>query len=419
MSRKKAGRGFFLAMQESMRMAANAIVSNKLRSFLTCLGIIIGVATVIAMMSIVGGINNIVEKELGRIGANVFYVQRFPAIQITFDWRKFRSRPQIEKSDWEGIADRCHLVQDVAPNIFEEGKTVAYSGQKTNPDVSQIAATASYFRVSGLDLTEGRFFSVQEIRRRRNVCVLGLTIVERLFPFESPIGKSVRIEGQKYHVIGVIEKLGTMFGFDRDNMVVIPITKINTRVHRHAQVSIAVQARKGVPISKAMDEVRSSLRVIRGLKPGEPDNFELETRESIMRTYQSMTGSIFAAAVGIALISLVVGGIGIMNIMLVSVHERTREIGIRKALGARKRDVLWQFLIEAMTLSVLGGLIGLGLAIGGLKIAGELTDKLPIVIRTDAVLTAVIFSMLVGIFFGVYPARKAAALDPIESLRYE
>jgi putative ABC transport system permease protein len=409
----------FAALIENLRMAGESIRANKLRSVLTTLGIIIGVATVIAMMGIVGGINQIVEKELTRIGANVFYVMRFPAIQISFDWRKYRSRPNLAEKDWEGIRERCPSVLDVSPQITQGSMTVSHAGESTNPDVTRIAGDSSYLRVNGLGLDEGRFFTDQEVRRKRSVCVIGRSIAERLFPHRSPLGLRVNVEGRPYRVIGVYEKLGTMFGFDRDNMVVVPVSKVNTKHDRWANVEIAVMAVKGVPLSVAMDEVRASMRISRSVKPAQEENFEIETRESIMKTYQSMTGSIFAAAVGIALISLLVGGIGIMNIMLVSVRERTREIGVRKALGARRRDILWQFLIEAMTLSVAGGLIGAGLAIGGLKLAVHYTDKLPVNISPNSVIVAFVFSMLVGVFFGVFPARKAAALDPIDSLRYE
>ncbi len=415
--------GFFLALGESVSLAAQAIRANKLRSFLTCLGIIIGVATVISMMSIVKGINNIVEKELGRVGANVFFVKRFPSMQLTFDWRKFRSRPYLSPPDWHAITERCKTVAEVSPEVQTEGKTVLYEGKTTDPNVRLVGATEPYFRVNGLDLSEGRFFTPQEIQKNRNVCVLGMTVVEKLFPYQSPAGKRVRVEGREYFVVGVVEKLGTLFGFDQDNVIIVPISKVirrQKRKRRHGpDLSISVQARQGIPISKAMDDVRVALRISRGLKPNEEDDFELETRDSIMRTYQSMTGSIFGAAIGIAFISLLVGGIGIMNIMMVSVRERTREIGIRKAIGARRRDILWQFLVEAMTLSMTGGFLGVALGIGGLELVSIYTDKLPVTITISSIIIAVLFSILVGIFFGVYPARKAASLDPIESLRYE
>ena len=426
MSKKKkkiiGAPSIFQSFFEGVGIAMEAIKANKLRSFLTCLGIIIGVATVISMMSIIKGINNIVEVELGRVGANVFFVKRFPSMQLTFDWRKFRSSPHLSPADWKAISANCPSVEEVSPELSDDGKTVIYEGESTDANVRMVGATEPYFRVNGLNLSEGRFFTHQEVQKNRNVCILGVFVVERLFPFQTPVGKSVRIQGKEYYVIGVVEKLGTIFGFDQDNIVIVPLSKIVTsREHRHhgPDMSISVQAYKGIPISKAMDEVRVAIRIARGLKPTQPDNFELETRDSIMRTYQSITGSVFGAAIGIAFISLLVGGIGIMNIMLVSVRERTREIGIRKAIGARRRDILWQFLIEAMTLSVVGGLCGIALGVGGLKLAAHYIELLPVNITLFSILIAVSFSVLVGIFFGVYPARKAASLDPIESLRYE
>ena len=409
-----------IALIENVRVALRAIRNNKLRAGLTSLGIIIGVATVIAMMTVVGGINQIVVKEFARMGANVFTVTRFPSIMISFDWRKFHMRKELQMEDAEAIRRSCPSVDLVSPFIYRwRGETVRANQRKTDPNVGVAASTEDYLTVAGMTLDLGRSFTKHEVEAGTKVCVLGYDVVDRLFPYGSPIGREILLQGDHYRVIGVTERLGTMFGESRDNYVAIPMGAYLRRWEVDDFLQVNVKAKRGVAIETAMDEVRAVMRVRHKLKLTQPDDFEIETRDSLMNSYSSLTGSIFIAAIGIAMISLLVGGIGIMNIMLVSVRERTREIGVRKALGARRRDIARQFLIEAVTLSSLGGLVGVALGVGGLLLVSHFTDALPIAFSADSIMLAVGFSLFVGVFFGVYPARRAAALDPIESLRFE
>ncbi len=409
-----------ISLWENIKVAMRAIAANKLRAGLTSLGIIIGVATVIAMMTVVGGINSIVAKEFNRFGSNVFTLQKYPAIVITFDHGKYRRRADLTLEDADAIRKNCHSLEIVSPLVYQWwGETVRGSGNKTDPTVGIAATTDNYIPVSGMTLDMGRNFTPREAMSGTRVAVLGWDVVERLFPYGSPIGRTIRVRADRYRVIGVVEHLGSIFGQSRDNFVAIPLGAYLRKWDIRDQLEIMLKAKEGVPLARAMDEVRALMRVRHKLKLTQEDDFELVTRDSLMRSYNSLTGSIFFAAIGIAAISLLVGGIGIMNIMLVSVRERTREIGVRKALGARNRDISRQFLIEAMTLSALGGVIGIALAVGLLMLVGRLTDALPIAFSLSSIVLAVGFSVGVGIFFGVYPARKAAQLDPIEALHYE
>ncbi len=404
---------------ESIKMSLDSIRSNKLRSILTCLGIIIGVATVIGMMSIVEGIDGIVGQELNRIGASSFMLQKYPALQISMDWRKYRKRKNLTLQDVEAIKQGCPSVDMVAPTVSYGSKIISGAGEKTDPNVGLVGTTSIYPSIHGVDFSEGRSFIPLEDSRPRNVCILGQDVVKRLFHYGSPVGRYVHVDNMRLRVIGVLEERGTVFGESQDNMVVAPMSVIAKHYDTRGRIEINIKAKADVPIRQAIDEVRALMRVRHKLKTYEDDDFEIETRDSITKAWTNLTGSIFAAAIGIAGISLLVGGIGIMNIMLVSVRERTREIGIRKALGARRKDISRQFLIEAGSLSLLGGILGVAMGVGGLKLTLHYTDKVPIIITTYSIILALTFSFFVGVFFGVYPARKAAKLDPIEALRYE
>jgi putative ABC transport system permease protein len=396
----------------------SSVRANAMRSLLTCLGIVIGVATVIGMLGIVAGINGMVTKELGRMGASSFFLQKYPAVRMG-SMREFRKRPNLTAEDAKAILTACPSVEMVSPEVGFRAQQARSGNNKTDPDVTLAGVTSSYSAIAGINVVTGRNFTPIEDAGPRNVAILGQDVVDRLFPYGSPIGRFVRVGPYRLRVIGVLEQRGSMFGESQDNIVAIPLPTILRRFDPEDNLDIAVRARPDVPLEQAMNEVRAVMRVRHKLKLTDPDTFEIETKESLVATWSNLTGAVFAAAIGIAGISLLVGGVGIMNIMLVSVKERTREIGVRKALGARPKDISRQFLIEASVLSMFGGLVGTALGVGGLTLATALTDALPVEITLESVALALGFSVLVGVCFGYFPARKAAKLDPIDALRYE
>ncbi|OVE79495.1 hypothetical protein BVY01_02345 [bacterium I07] len=407
-----------MQIKESASVAFGALRANKLRSILTTLGIVIGVMTVIGMMTIIQGINSTVEEQLNQIGTNTFYVRKYPAIVTDHTMREYRNRKNVTVEQAEAIQERVTVVNLVTPELYVGGQRVRYAGEKTNADVMVLGAADSWQTINGRFISDGRFITDMDIRSSRKVCVIGKDIVETLFPFEDPLGKAVRVGPVKFEVIGVLEEKGSSFGQSEDNYVIIPYSAFQLVYGRNQWVQIAVQAESPEILQQAIDEVIGVLRVERKVLPGEPNDFEILTRDSLMDTWRNLTRVVFAAAVGIAMISLLVGGIGIMNIMLVSVTERTREIGIRKSIGAKRNDILWQFIVEAIVLSALGGSIGILIGLGLGVLIGALTP-LPSAVPVWAIFAGLIFSSMVGLFFGIYPAAKAARLDPIEALRFE
>jgi len=405
-------------VKESFNMALGALWANKLRAILTTLGIVIGVMTVIGMMTIIEGINATVAKEFSIIGGNTFYVRKFPAIVTGSVWRKYRKRKDISVEQAEAIAQRSTLVERVTPELYTFGERVRYGSENTNANIDITGGSEDWQLVNGRFVEDGRFLQTMDIRGSRKNCVIGKDIVETLFTFEDPIGKSVRVGPERFTVVGVLEEKGEVFGSSEDDLVVIPYTTFQHVFGKKQFTQIAVQAKNPEMLDRTIDEVIGIMRVERKVPPGEENDFEIMTQESLMDTWKNITKVVFAAAVGIAMISLLVGGIGIMNIMLVSVTERTKEIGIRKSLGATRRDILWQFIVEAMVLSAIGGVIGIGLGLLLGLLIGAVTP-LPAAVPIWAVFAGFGFSSVVGLIFGTYPAAKAARLHPIDALRYE
>lgn len=403
-------------LAEILSEAIAAIRSHKLRSVLTTLGIVIGVLTVISMQTFIEGLNNKVTGELSELGANAFFVQKYPA--VTFDISKFRNRQNLTLEQAEAINERARLVSLVAPEHFKFPAVVKHDRRKTNPEIFLIGGTSAWQETNSFFVEEGRFLSRIDVSRRRSVCVLGIDIVEKLFPFERAIGKEVLIDGQRFEVVGVFEEKGSFFGQNRDNVALVPITTFEKIYGEKRSLQIGLKAVRPEFLQAAMDEVTGILRVERGVPPGAPNDFEVMTRDSLMDTWRELTKIIFSAAIGICAISLLVGGIGVMNIMLVSVTERTREIGIRKAVGAKRRDIMIQFLVEAIFICQIGGLIGVALGLGLGKIIGSMTT-LPAAVPLWSIFLGIGFVSLVGVFFGFYPAAKAAKLRPVTALSYE
>ena len=403
---------------EGLKLAFQTVKSNKMRTFLTTLGIVIGVTAVIGMMSIINALDRYMTKSLSSIGGNVFWIQKFPAVQVGHLDQKYRMRKDLKYEHAEAIKRSATLVSAVSAEFFRWGKTVKYKDRATNPNVLVYGGDEYWADVNGRNISEGRMISLMDVQHRRAVAVLGADVAEKLFPFTYPIGEQIKIDGIRYEVIGVMEKMGQAMMGNQDNIVTIPNSTFIKTYGDWGSINIAVKAKSAETILDAMDQVTAILRIARKVPPGTENDFEVVTADSIMNTLRNLTGFIFIAAVIICGISLVVGGIGIMNIMLVSVTERTREIGIRKAVGAKRRHILTQFMTEAVGICLFGGLIGILLGVVvGLLIAKAF--KLPPVIPLWSIFVGMGFSLLIGVVFGTYPALKAAKLDPIEALRYE
>jgi putative ABC transport system permease protein len=406
---------------ENLLMALATLRSNKLRSFLTVVGVVIGVWTVMAIASIISGIDTAVKKEVESFGTRSIFIAKFqPGIRIGRLSREERMRKELTYDDAMAIAklpavETAVPFLDVTNNFFGQKILVTANG-KTSAAVS-LQGTLPEFEKAGTEVvTEGRFFSQFENDQNERVCVIGASVVENFFPYTSPIDKTIEIAGQEFRVVGTLEKRETFLsGDDQNNVIYLPFGVVRKLKPNADDVYIMAVARPGM-MDEAKDQVTDLLRVRRQVPFGKPDNFGMATSESIIEQFRSILGGVAIAMVVISSVGLMVGGIGVMNIMLVSVTERTREIGVRKAIGARRADILWQFLIEAMTLTGMGGLIGL--------ILGWLTTLLirmlvPSYVPLWAPIGGFVASVGIGLVFGLWPAWKAARLDPIESLRYE
>jgi len=401
---------------EGILIALRSLVANKLRSILTLIGVIIGVMTVIAVVSIISGMNRYVEAEISSMGSTTFLIRKFGMITSDEQWHEQRQRKNFSLEDMEAVQENCPDCWRVGAQAVTWRK-VKYRNKHLS-SMAIVGATANITEISDREVYEGRSFSEFEVQHNRRVCFIGWEIKENLFPNEDPMGKDMKIGNHYFRIIGVAAKKGAFLGNNQDDYVLIPITTYEKLFARRMYLSIFVKARDFMSMQDAMDQCRVILRARRNVDYDKPDDFAIMTSESVMDFFRQFTQLALLVMGGIASISLVVGGIVIMNIMLVSVTERTREIGIRKALGARRRNILWQFLVEAVTLALVGGLAGI---MTGAFIAWliNLLSPLPASVEAWSVIVALLVSSSVGIFFGIFPAMKAARLHPIEALRYE
>ncbi len=402
---------------ESVLAAFVAIRANKVRAMLTALGILIGVMNVVAMVSLISGVNASVMDIFSQMGTNTFTVTKLPVSNVDYSqYIEYMKRPDFTYRDAEAIERLCPAVVAVSPQSIVT-KKVRRGGESTR-EIPIVGVTPEFQYVTDSGVGEGRFFAWPESDRRKQVAVLGHPVKERLFPGSDPVGDHVLIGGRRFLVVGVFEPAGEMFGQSLDDFVVIPFKTLNKMFGSRLTTRLSMKARSGDDIDAAMEQVERVLRARRGLRPGDPNNFEIVTQSQLVEMYENLTRVTWIVMIGISAIALIVGGVGIMNIMLVSVTERTREIGIRKAVGARSRDVAVQFLVEAAVLSGVGGLFGL-LAALGIGAAIEHLTPLPARLEPWSVVVALAVSIGVGVFFGLFPASKAAKLDPIVALRYE
>jgi putative ABC transport system permease protein len=405
---------------EAMRIALQSLWANKLRSVLTLLGVVIGVSSVIAVVTFVNGINGYVAEKVFNLGADVFIISKQKnVITNVDDFLAGRRRKNLELSDYDAVREECAQCKVVGASVFKFNGVVKFS-QQSSADTQVRGWTPSMGRIYDLDVVNGRSITEADEHSSTQVIVIGNDIVENLVGSADPIGKEIRVDGDSYTIVGVGKKEGKTLGQSRDNWAMMPITTFLRKygVHNNSVKIWGKAFDVGTPLSNAMDQARVILRTRRHDAPGAIDSFEIDTNQTFISLWSSISENFFIVTIAIASISLLVGGIVIMNIMLVTVTERTREIGIRKALGARRSDVLSQFLIESGTMALVGGLIG---TLFGIFIAKSVTllIGMPSAIALWAVLAALFVSTSVGIFFGVYPARKAAMLDPIVALRSE
>ena len=404
---------------EAIRIALQSLWANKLRSVLTLLGVVIGIAAVIAVVTFVSGINDYVATKVFNLGADVFIISKVsPVITNIDEFMEGQKRKDITMEDYDAVKEGCKHCAIVGASLINPSGHIKYEEQSSS-DTWIRGMTPEMTAIFDYDVASGRMINQTDVERRSNVALVGTDIVDNLMPGVDPIGKEIRVEGQVYQVVGVAKRMGKTLGLSRDNFVGIPLSSYLKQFGSHNSLRISGKASDvGPALDAAIDEVRVILRARRHDAPGEKDSFAAETNASFLSLWVGLSSTFFAATIGIAAVSLVVGGIVIMNIMLVSVTERTREIGVRKALGARRSDVLLQFLIEAVMLSLLGGVLGVLLGIGSAKGITAIIG-MPSSVKLWSVLAGLSVAASVGLFFGVYPARRAAQLDPIAALRHE
>jgi len=406
--------------RENLKMALDTLVVHKFRSFLTILGIVVGVVVVIVIASALSGLRQSIVDQLEGVGANNIYAFHRPVMQMGRPSREERMRKPFKVSDATAIREQCGAVEDVAlamPGSMRNLRIQYKNNRLRSTDF--MGVSANYGAVANVKIENGRFFSDSEDRRRMSVAVLGPDAAEAMFSNIDPIGKQILINGRPFTVVGVAEKSKTSFlTSSADNFVVIPYGTLRRLTPENEMLYFFIQARSGMR-DLAYDETESLLRRLRNVGYTEDNNFDLTTADKIIEQLDSITAMLGIAMISISGVGLLVGGIGVMNIMLVSVTERTREIGVRKAVGATKSDIVLQFLFEAMTLSGMGGLFGVIIAAIISWMIVWLIPELPAAIPLWAVATGLGVSIAIGLIFGVWPARKAAMLDPIEALRYE
>jgi putative ABC transport system permease protein len=406
------------AVVDNFQLALRTFWGHRLRSALTLLGIVIGVATVVSMMALLEGLQRRVNADLAGLGANGFQLQKWPAGFGHFDNDKINRRPNVSFADYEAIQKHVPDVAKVTAEAYEGAKKFSTASRETRPGVQLAGGTQYYLDTNAMELAKGRPFSETEVQDAAQVVIIGPDIADVLFPDIDPIGQVVRLTGRSFEVIGVMTRKGGFAGPGYDNTGIIPISVFFELFGRNRSLNISMQAWDTAVLQRAQDSVELLMRHRHNLRPDQESDFTIYSNESATATFNQISSVVMAASFGVCLLSLVVGGIGILNIMLVSVTERTHEIGVRKALGARRHRILAQFATEAVVLSLLGGLVGVGLGFFTAFLA-RWALGFPTAVPPWAVALALAMSSSVGLVFGIYPASRAANLDPVEAMRSE
>jgi len=400
---------------EGGRIALRTLGVNRLRTVLTLSAVGIGVATLLAIVGIIQGLNGAFARQLASLGTATLNISRRPYV-VTGDWWKYRNRKQLTLAQMQALAQQSQLATAVVPEVNEDSRDLTALDQSVSA-VDLVGTLADFQKIWGYEVPVGRFLTDADSEAERQVMVIGADVAEQLFPGRSPLGQSVRLDNRPYRVVGVLAKKGQILGQSMDLIAIIPFnTFLQVYGKRDFQIDVAVD--DAYQLDRLEDEVTGIMRRVRTVPPGEPEDFSVNRTEQLADTYRQLTGALYGVAMGVGLITLLVGGIGIMNIMLVSVRERTREIGVRRALGARRRTIVVQFLLEASLVSAVGGAIGTVLGLGAAKVV-SLVTSLAAAVQPLTVVGGILFAAAVGLIFGIWPAARAAQLDPVEALRYE
>lgn len=406
-------------INQTLALSVQSIKNNKLRTSLTILGVVVGIFSIIVIMTIITMLQNSIESGLSQLSKNTFQIQKYDPTVGGGGHRRDRQRRDITIDEANKLKELLTNAKYVGAEQWLWGKVVKYGNKETNPNIQVAGITADAMKTNNWLVSEGRSLRDNDIDNSRNVCLIGQDVVDKLFPNIYPVGQIVRVDGRPLQVIGVLEREPSLFGQSRDNRVILPITTWQSMFGKYTQsVNITVMSYGKEDYNELIESAIGYFRQIRKNAPGQPEDFYIFSNESMIEQVNNITDPIKIGALAVSVIALIAAGVGIMNIMLVSVTERTKEIGIRKAVGARKSHILTQFLIEAVILCLIGGIIGILLGIGIGNFAGSFLNAEKAV-PVDWVIIGITLCIVVGIIFGTYPAYKAANLDPIEALRYE